>query len=839
MNVKPPSAAELATALSDHSTALIKSLRVNSTALAENSTALIKSLRVKVLDSAELVKSLRMKVQDTAALLKSLKKGERLALVAVGSAAAATAVVLLWRRRRRLPPPPPPAVALEDIAKYPGRAAVGVIDAPKSLAFAPGDAAVTYLASPPGSTSQKLYSLDLASGTVSELLADDRTDESTYTAEEKLRRERLRMLHTGVTEYSWSTEGGVMLVPQGSRSLVAIRTSLGGAPVALFDADAKGSPLPAGEPCLDARLSKDGAFCGFVCGGEVFVCSTTGTSAPVQVTHGAKAAGVTHGVASFVAQEEMDRMEGWWLSPDASLLAFEEVDERGVPTFTIPHHVPDPHASETHRYPFAGADNPRARLGIVKVRGRAEQKVVWLKMPEQKHPGYICRVAWRDEKQLFVQTQSRRQDEVRLLAVDAASGRATLLLTERATNYVNLHDCLIPLANGAFVWASEASGYNHLAVHEADGKRRVALTSGAWVVDSTGSQMLDAKSEVLYFVGNRGDATQQHLYRVSLAGGADAEQLTVGDGTHDATLSRNFERFIDRYSALDAPPVIRVCDAKDGSVLREVFHSEDPALLRLRPHLAPPELTTIPSADGAVTLHVALYRPSKAFGTGPWPLVVFVYGGPHVQLVRKQWTTTADLRAQRLRSQGFLVLKLDNRGSARRGKEFEAALYRKMGSIELLDQKAGVDWAVGRGLADPKRVGIVGWSYGGYMSAMALAKMPGTFAAAVAGAPVTSWDGYDTHYTERYMGLPEENEEGYRDGSVMEHASKIEGRLMLVHGCLDENVHFRHTARLVTALIHARKTYQLLAFPDERHLPRGHADRVYMEERIEAFLTAL
>ena len=494
VTMKPPSAAELATALTDHSTALLKSLRVNSTALAENSTALIKSLRVKVLDSAELVKSLRVKVQDTAALLKSLKKGERLALVAVGSAAAATAVAFLWRRRR-LPPPPPPAVALEDIAKYPGRAAVGVIDAPKSLAFAPGDG-VTYLASPPGS-SQKLYSLDLASGTVSELLADDRTDESTYTAEEKLRRERLRILHSGVTEYSWSTEGGVMLVPQGSRSLVAIRTSLGGAPVALFDADAKGSPLPAGEPCLDARLSKDGAFCGFVCGGEVFVCSTTGTSAPVQVTHGAKAAGVTHGVASFVAQEEMDRMEGWWLSPDASLLAFEEVDERGVPTFTIPHHVADPHASETHRYPFAGADNPRARLGIVKVRGRADQKVIWLKMPEQKHPGYICRVAWRDEKQLFVQTQSRRQDEVRLLAVDAASGRATLLLTERATNYVNLHDCLIPLANGAFVWASEASGYNHLAVHEADGKRRVALTSGAWVVDSTGSQMLDAKSEVL------------------------------------------------------------------------------------------------------------------------------------------------------------------------------------------------------------------------------------------------------------------------------------------------------------------------------------------------------
>jgi len=192
--------------------------------------------------------------------------------------------------------------------------------------------------------------------------------------------------------------------------------------------------------------------------------------------------------------------------------------------------------------------------------------------------------------------------------------------------------------------------------------------------------------------------------------------------------------------------------------------------------------------------------------------------------------------SQHLRGAGYAVLKLDNRGSDRRGHAFEAALHKNMGAIELEDQKAGVEWAVSAGLADRHRVAIMGWSYGGYMSAMALVKHPGVFHVGIAGAPVTSWDGYDTHYTERYMGLPQENEAGYEESSVMTHVHKLEGRLMVIQGLLDENVHARHTFRLATALIRARKDYELLAFPDERHLPRSTADRVYMEQRVMGFL---
>jgi dipeptidyl-peptidase-4 len=264
--------------------------------------------------------------------------------------------------------------------------------------------------------------------------------------------------------------------------------------------------------------------------------------------------------------------------------------------------------------------------------------------------------------------------------------------------------------------------------------------------------------------------------------------------------------------------------------------------------------------------------PSEIFGHGPFPTIVSVYGGPGVQHVTNSWGMTADMRAQYFRLKGYLVIKVDNRGSLRRGHAFEAALFKNMGAVELDDQAAAVAWASKQRLADPTRVGIYGWSYGGYMcvscvrscarprprrchvrhkrrdarpialmpplrSAMALCKYPLVFKVAVAGAPVTSWDGYDTAYTERYMSLPQLNEKGYAESSVMNQVEKMEGKLMLVHGMIDENVHFRHTARLITALTHARKDYELLLFPSERHLPRSVPDRVYMEQRIEAFFS--
>ncbi len=301
---------------------------------------------------------------------------------------------------------------------------------------------------------------------------------------------------------------------------------------------------------------------------------------------------------------------------------------------------------------------------------------------------------------------------------------------------------------------------------------------------------------------------------------------------HGAILDRARRRFVSHHSNESTPPTIRIRTLSDGAEVVPLHTARDPRIDEFE--LRPPELVTVRASDGT-TLHGALYRPGPAHGPGPWPLLVKVYGGPHVQSAVRSWEVTAQMRAQYLAEQGFLVFALDNRGSWRRGLAFESAIYRNMGDLEVRDQVDGVRQLVELGLADPKRVGIYGWSYGGYMSAMALCRAPDVFRAACAGAPVTHWDGYDTHYTERYMGLPSENADGYRTSSVMHHVPQMRGSLLLVHGMLDENVHFRHTARLVNALNRHHKRYEILMYPDERHMPRVLADRIDMELKVVAF----
>jgi dipeptidyl-peptidase-4 len=244
-----------------------------------------------------------------------------------------------------------------------------------------------------------------------------------------------------------------------------------------------------------------------------------------------------------------------------------------------------------------------------------------------------------------------------------------------------------------------------------------------------------------------------------------------------------------------------------------------------------PELHRIQTSDGA-ELHAAVYRPAAS---GKAPVIVSVYGGPGPQMVNDSWAETVDLRAQLLAQHGFVVLKVDNRGSARRGLAFEAPIARAMGQIELRDQVEGVRWLGTLGFADTSRVGIYGWSYGGYMTLMALFTAPDVFKAGVCGAPVTFHEGYDTAYTEKYMSTPTDNAEGYRRSSPLSYVDQLRGRLLLIHGMIDENVHFRHTARLTQALIDSGKPFETLFYPNERHMPRSERDRVAMERRLLEF----
>jgi dipeptidyl-peptidase-4 len=454
-------------------------------------------------------------------------------------------------------------------------------------------------------------------------------------------------------------------------------------------------------------------------------------------------------------------------------------------------------------------------------------------LPTAEHE-YLCRVDWRPDGSLVAQLENREQSRLDLVSFDPVTGQRRLLLSETSEIWINLHSLFRPLKRGGLLWASERSGFRHLILCDDAGQLVRTLTEGDWMVDDLAG--VDEERQLVYFAATRESPLERHLYVVPFAGG-EPRRLTQAPGTHVVTLDHGCQRFVEVHDALDTPPSVSLRSLEDGALLHVLYDQRDPRIDALG--LEPPELVILPNRDG-VRLHGALYRPPARFGSGPHPTIVSVYGGPHAQRVVNSWLMTQGMRAQYLRSQGFLVFILDNRGSARRGLAFEGAIKHDMGHHEVKDQVDGVRWLVAQGLADPQRVGIYGWSYGGYMAAMALARAPETFRAAVAGAPVSHWDGYDTHYTERYMGKPATNPQGYARSSVTAHVGGIAGRLLLVHGLIDENVHFRHTARLINALIRARIPYELMLFPDERHMPRRLEDRVFMEERIrDFFLSAL
>ncbi len=706
----------------------------------------------------------------------------------------------------------PRTITLEDVATYPlpGTAVPG------NLAFSPDDTLITYLHSPEGNLSRQLYAFDVATAVTRQLVhppGGGVTDE-TISLEEALRRERLRQRETGITQYAWSKKGNHLLIPlHGS----------------LYVQDGPDAPLRLlltgdGPPLLDARFSPDGQHIAYVQDAELYIIPTAGGS-PQQLTSGARGTGRTHGLAEYVAQEEMGRYHGYWWSPDSQHLAFVQVDETHIPIYRIVHQGKDAvgdGAQEDHRYPFAGQANARVKLGVISAKGG---EPVWMDLGDNEDI-YLARVAWLPNGRLTAQIQNREQSRLDLRAFDPQTGAATTLLSETSAVWINLHNLFQPLRNGRFLWGSERSGYQHLYLYEGYGELVRPLTQGEWLVEAIAA--VDEQNETVYFTATRHSPLERHLYAVSL-NGSQPRQITALPGMHDVVIDHARQRFLDVHHNRHTPPTITLRALADGRLLTTLPNTPDPRVSQL--NLPAPQLVTLPTRDG-ITLHGAIYHPPQSYGPGPHPTIVSVYGGPHAQRVQESWLLTVDLRAQYLAQRGFLVFKLDNRGSARRGLHFEGAIRHNLGDIEVQDQVDGVNWLINQGLTDPNRVGIYGWSYGGYMAAIALARAPHTFHVAVAGAPVTHWDGYDTHYTERYMGLPQSNPQGYQISSVMHHAPHIRGKLLLVHGLIDENVHFRHTARLINALNRARIPYDLLIFPDERHMPRRLADRIYQEERV-------
>lgn len=568
----------------------------------------------------------------------------------------------------------------------------------------------------------------------------------------------------------------------------------------------------------DAHLSPDGRMVAFRRGPDLYAADVVTRRERRLTVSGTET--LWNGKLDWVYPEELDLGRAWWWSPDSRSIAYLQFD---VSVETIHPHVDASGIqaiSEPQRFPKAGTPNANVRLGVMAASGG---KTRWMEIGPTTNT-LIARVQWLPSgKQLAVQRLSRIQDRLELLQADAASGRVQTLLEEKDPAWVNLHDALHFFADGRFLWASERSGYRHLYLYSAAGQLERQLTSGQWEVSTFDGVDLT----YAYFTGTRESPLQRHLYRVPLAGG-ETSRITADPGTHTVSMSPGAAFFVDSFSSLTTPPS-RTLRRSNGAKIAVLHEANRKVLSEYA--LQPVEPVQF-SANG-VDFYGQVIKPVDFTPGRKYPAIVMVYGGPHSQTVRDAWPGLN--WEQALATRGFVVWRMDNRGAGGRGHGWESPLHRQFGKTELTDQVAGVDYLVKQGYVDEKRIGIYGWSYGGYMTLYALANAPATFAAGISGAPVTDWRLYDTIYTERYMDLPAKNEEGYKESSAVTHASKIKGKLLIVHNFQDDNVLFQNAQHMIEALQKANKPFELMFYQQKSHGVVGSARRHLLETTTNFF----
>lgn len=675
--------------------------------------------------------------------------------------------------------------------------------------IAPDGSRVTFLRGKESDRNQlDLWEYDIASGQT-RLLVDSRVvlpGPESLSDEEKARRERQRIAAlSGIVDYQWSPDGNALLFPLGGELYLYSLGKTGDAAVRKL--------THGGGFATDARISPRGGHVSFIRDRNLWVIDLA-SGREIPLTRDGSAT-IGNGVAEFVADEEMDRHTGYWWAPDDSTIAFARIDETHVPVQKRYEVYPDRTEVVEQRYPAAGDTNVAVKLGVIAPRAGAQPR--WLDLGADPDI-YLARVNWRGPQKLTFQRQSRDQHRLDLIEVDLASGQQRTLITEISKTWVPLHNNLHFLEDGRFLWSSQRSGFEHLYLASEDGKSLRPLTSGDWIVDRL--LAVDEQAGKVFFSASRESPLESHVYSVPLEGGEIA-RLSKAPGMHTASFALNAAVYVDSWSSPQTPPQLELFRA-DGEKIATLLNNDladaTHPFARYREALRPVEFGTLLAADGMTPLHYSLIRPAGFDTARRYPVVVYVYGGPAAQTVTRAWPSRADaLFNQYLAQQGYVVFSLDNRGTPRRGETFGGALYRKQGTVEVDDQLRGIEWLKSQSFVDPARIGVHGWSNGGYMTLMLLTGHSDAYACGVAGAPVTDWGLYDSHYTERYMNLPKANPDGYRQARVSSHLDGLASRLLLIHGMADDNVLFTHSTQLMSELQQRGKPFELMTYPGAKH----------------------
>ncbi|MFN7176753.1 MAG: alpha/beta fold hydrolase, partial [Thermaurantiacus sp.] len=632
---------------------------------------------------------------------------------------------------------------------------------------------------------------------------------------ELARRERARLAGTrGITEYRWAPDGLSLLVPLDGDVWLA---PLAGAPRRLTQSD---------DSEVDAKISPRGRYVSWVRGQNLYVLDLE-TGRERRMTRDGGGA-ISWGLPEFVAEEEMKRTTGSWWSPDERRIVVARVDESNVAVAVRAAIGSDGTRVTEQRYPFAGTPNAVVTLHAFDLDGRRAP----LRIDPRPDLEYVARVNWLSPETIIVQRQPRDQKRLDYVRVDARTGRGTIIFSETSETWTNLHDDLVPLADGrSFLFSSEETGFRHIWLW--DGETRRQVTRGDWPVDALLG--VDEEAGTLLFSAFVDTPLEKGLYRAPLDGSTPPVRLADPGFWVESSSDARGKRAILTRSAPGQPPQVELLDATRGDRrwIQQNRVADTPWAAHAGGFVAP-EFGTLAAVDGQ-TMHWMMLKPPGLPAGARAPVFFEVYAGPGVQRVRRAWGSPLH---QHLVQQGWIVFMIDNRGTAgaSRGRAFEEPLYRRVGVLEVEDQIRALQWLKSQPFVDADRVAVYGWSYGGYMALRLMTEHPEAFRAGISGAPVTDWTLYDTHYTERYLGNPAQDMAPYEASDVTGRADRLARPMLLIHGLADDNVVFDHSAKMMAALQQAGRPFETMVYPGQTHRIAGPVLQTHMWTQIMDFL---
>ncbi len=579
----------------------------------------------------------------------------------------------------------------------------------------------------------------------------------------------------------------------------------------------------------EPTFSPDGKKIAFAKENNLFVYDIASKTSE-QITNDGKKNSIINGITDWVYEEEFAFVRAFDWSTDSKKIAFIRFDESQVPEFSMTIFNESLYPTlETFKYPKAGEKNSEVSLHVYDVNSQLTKKVNL----SQYQDFYIARLKWTKDTNAFaVQILNRHQDNLDLLFVDANSATAKVVLNEKDKAYVDVTDNLTFLKNNNFIWTSEKDGYNHIYLYDKNGKLKNQITKGNW--DVTAFYGVDEKTNTLFYQSVENGSINRGVYSCA-TNGTNKKALSVKAGFNTASFSSNFQYYVNTYSSAAQPTTYTLHNSKDGKVLKVIEANEDLSKTLKDYNVLTKEFFEI-KTEKNITLNAWMLKPKNFDPNKKYPVLMYQYSGPGSQQVTNDWNTHDDYWYMMLAEQGYIVACVDGRGTGYKGATFKKLTQNQLGKLEVQDQIDAAKVIGNYSYVDKTRIGIWGWSYGGFMASNCIFQGADVFKMAVAVAPVTNWRFYDSIYTERYMKTPQENASGYDENSPINHVGKLKGKFLLIHGSGDDNVHVQNSMEMMEALIQANKQFDSQIYPDKNHGIYGGYTRIQLFNKITNFI---